>query len=566
MPPGGIMYGEVTAMLALHVLGLVGAGLREALAMVWETLWALTLGFMLSGGVQAFVSRREMSSALGRPGLLSLTRAAGFGAASSSCSYAASAMAKSLFAKGADFVAAMVFMFASTNLVIELGVVLAVLIGWQFTASEFVGGLLMITLLALVARVLFPRQLVERARSRLNGGPAVAEQAPSCAVPHPTPDPLEAGWRERMRTREGWSDAAGYAAADLTMLRRELAIGFLVAGFLAALVPNSAWQALFLTGHGFWSSLENAVIGPFIAIISFVCSVGNVPLAAALWKGGISFGGVVSFVFADLISMPLLLIYRRFYGWRLALRMLLAFWVVMSAAGLMVQYLFQAVGIHPPGRPGQVVTHAFAMNYTSVLDLLALVALAAIFWQYRRRRAAGGSAGYAIDPICGMQVEIANAPATLVLQGRTIYFCSDRCRDRMAAGTRSHAQGGTPMTHAAPRGGDTLPTLDPVCGMEVDPQHAVASLTHDGATYYFCSLSCRDRFAADPSRFLRSRPASERVTDPVCGMEIDAATAAASFQLAGSTHYFCSEACSTEFQRRLAAAAGLSSSRGTAGA
>ncbi len=553
-------------MLAVHVLGMVGAGLREALAMVWETLWALTLGFLLSGGVQAFVSRREMSSALGRPGLLSLTRAAGFGAVSSSCSYAASAMAKSLFAKGADFVAAMVFMFASTNLVIELGVVLAVLIGWQFTASEFVGGLLMIALLALVARVLFPRQLVERARNRLNGGPADLDEGASCAAPRPAQDPLEAGWRARIRTRQGWSDAAGYAAADLTMLRRELAIGFLVAGFLAALVPSSAWQALFLTGHGFWSSLENAVIGPFIAIISFVCSVGNVPLAAALWKGGISFGGVVSFVFADLISMPLLLIYRRFYGWRLALRMLLAFWVVMSAAGLMVQYLFQAVGINPPGRPAQLVTHAFTLNYTSYLDLLALVALAAIFWQYQRRRAAGGSAGYAIDPICGMQVEIANAPATLVLQGKTIYFCSDRCRDRMAAGAGSPAQGGTLMTDAAQRGGDALLAIDPVCGMEVDPQHAAATLVHDGTPYYFCALSCRDRFAADLSRYLRSRPPSERVVDPVCGMEIDAATAAASFQLAGTTHYFCSEACSTEFQRRLAAAAGLPGSSGAAGA
>jgi YHS domain-containing protein len=553
-------------MLAVHVLGMVGAGLREALAMVWETLWALTLGFLLSGGVQAFVSRREMTSALGRPGLLSLTRAAGFGAVSSSCSYAASAMAKSLFAKGADFVAAMVFMFASTNLVIELGVVLAVLIGWQFTASEFVGGLLMIGLLALVARVLFPRQLVERARARLNGGPVALEEGVSCAAPRPAPDPLEAGWRERIRTRQGWSDAAGYAAADLTMLRRELAIGFLVAGFLAALVPNSAWQALFLTGHGFWSSLENAVIGPFIAIISFVCSVGNVPLAAALWKGGISFGGVVSFVFADLISMPLLLIYRRFYGWRLALRMLLAFWVVMSAAGLMVQYLFQAVGISPPGRPTQLVTHAFALDYTSYLDLLAVLALAAIFWQYRRRRAAGGSAGYAIDPICGMQVEIANAPATLALRGETIYFCSDRCRDRMAAEAGSPTQGGTPMTETAPMGGAALPAIDPVCGMEVEAQHAAAALTHDGVTYYFCALSCRDRFAADPGHFLRTRPASERVVDPVCGMEIDAATAAATFQLAGVTHYFCSEGCSTEFQRRLAVAAGLSDPGGTTGA
>ncbi|MHB8313706.1 MAG: permease, partial [Candidatus Dormibacteria bacterium] len=237
-------------------------------------------------------------------------------------------MAKSIFAKGADFVAAMVFMFASTNLVIELGIVLAVLIGWQFTASEFFGGLLMIALFVLVARVTLPASLVERARERLNqgGGQAGIDLTAACAVganaaATSAPD-AEIPWRERLRSRQAWSDAAGYAAADLTMLRKELAIGFIVAGFLAALVPAAFWQALFLTGHGFWSSLENALLGPFIAMISFVCSVGNVPLAAALWKGGISFGGVVSFIFADLISFPLLLIYRRFYGTRLTLRML----------------------------------------------------------------------------------------------------------------------------------------------------------------------------------------------------------------------------------------------------
>ena len=543
-------------MLAVQILGLIGAGLREALAMVWDTLWALTLGFLLSGGVQAFVSRREMSSALGRPGAVSLLRAAGFGAVSSSCSYAASAMAKSLFAKGADFVAAMVFMFASTNLVIELGVVLAVLIGWQFTASEFVGGLLMIAMLALVARVLFPQQLVERARARLEGTPALPGDGVSCALPPPAQDSAEPGWRIRIRTRQGWSDAAGYAAADITMLRRELVIGFLVAGFLAALVPSSAWAALFLTGHGFWSSLENALIGPFIAIISFVCSVGNVPLAAALWKGGISFGGVVSFIFADLISMPLLLIYRRFYGWRMALRMLLAFWVVMSAAGLAVQYLFQAVGIAAPGRPTQLVSDAFALNYTSALDMVAVAALAAVLWQYRRRRAAGGSPGYAIDPVCGMQVEIANAPASLELDGQRVYFCSDRCRDRMAAAATVSSPGGTTMPELAPLG-PTAPALDPVCGMEVDPQHSAATVSHDGITYHFCALGCRDRFVADPGRYLRSRPTAARAADPVCGMEVDTATAAASFELSGTTHYFCSVACADEFQRRLAAAVGV---------
>jgi hypothetical protein len=221
--------------------------------------------------------------------------------------------------------------------------------------------------------------------------------------------------------------------ADLTMLRRELAVGYVVAGFLAVLVPTSVWQAVFVTGHGFWTSLENAIVGPFIAIISFVCSIGNVPLAAALWHGGISFGGVIAFLFADLITFPLLLIYRRYYGTRLMLRMLVVFWALMSTAALLTEVLFRAVGAVPTTRPATVAPVGFSWNYTTYLNIVFLALFALLYWTYRNRDRLGSTGRSARDPVCGMQVEIAHAPASADHDGERVYFCSDRCAERFAA-------------------------------------------------------------------------------------------------------------------------------------
>ena len=408
----------------MHALIDVGHSFREAFFMFWETLWALVLGFGLSGAVQAFVSRSEMERLLGRSGPREVARASLLGAASSSCSYAASAMAKTLFQRGADFVSSMVFMFASTNLVIELGIVLWVLIGWQFALAELVGGVIMIVLFSLAAHLVLRRGEIEAARARL-GGTDVS--APGARRPRPT-------------SIAGWADAASYTLADAKMLRKEMTAGYLVAGFLAVLVPTSAWHDVFVSGHGFWTSLENVVVGPFIAIVSFVCSVGNVPLAAALWHGGISFGGVVSFVFADLITLPLLLIYRRYYGGRLTLKLLAIFWTVMSAAGLAVEYLFRAAAIEPTKRPAVVAPTEFSWNYTTFLDIVFLVVLAVLWWLARNQRRLGGGAGYAIDPVCGMQVETANAAARSERDGHVVYFCSDHCRQRFEAAERVEAR------------------------------------------------------------------------------------------------------------------------------
>ena len=414
------------------VLEDIGRSLREGFFMFWETLWPLILGFSLSGAVQAFVPRDEMHRAMGdhRPEVVA--RASGLGMVSSSCSYAATAMAKSLFQKGADFVTAMIFMFASTNLVIELGIVLVVLLGWQFAAAEFIGGPIMIVLLAATGSLVIGSALASRARQRLQSPQTGGhDHATMVGVSEERQAELEhEPWSVKLRSRSAWSDAASYTVADLTMLRRELVIGYVVAGFLTVLVPVHVWSAVFLHGHGFWTSLENVIVGPFVAIISFVCSIGNVPLAAALWHGGISFGGVIAFIFADLITFPLLLIYRKYYGTRLTLRLLLWFWAVMAIAGLMVEGIFDAAGLIPSTRPRNVVATSFQWNYTTFLNLIFLAVAGYLYWLYRNRARLGGGAGYAIDPTCGTQVATANAPAHLNHDGRDYWFCSDHCAER----------------------------------------------------------------------------------------------------------------------------------------
>jgi YHS domain-containing protein len=478
-----------------------------AFFMFWDTLWPLIFGFALSGAVQAFVSRSQMQRVMGDHRPRTLAIASIFGAASSSCSYAASAMAKSLFQKGADFTTAMVFMLASTNLVIELGLVLWVLIGWQFALSEYVGGIIMIGLLALVARFFFKPVVVEQARKHLvsqSPHPALPKRlkrSPGTKAPLAWADgPGERG-REmdeqgderldsltrRLRSPAAWADAASYTMADLVMLRKEMIVGYLVAGFLAVLVPNSLWNAIFFHGHGALTSIENVIVGPLIAILSFVCSIGNVPLAAALWKGGISFGGVVSFIFADLITFPLLLIYRRFYGWRMAIRILAVFWLVMALAGLATEYLFGAAGLIPTSRPGEVVQPAFEWNYTTYLNIFFLGVFAVLFWLYRNRERLGGGSAYAIDPVCGMQVERQLAPASVHSGNQTYFFCSDRCRDRFVANTV--------------RRPSMSKQIDPICGMTVDQETAAAKREYAGKTYYFCGPGCAKAFDLKPEAF-----------------------------------------------------------------
>jgi uncharacterized membrane protein YraQ (UPF0718 family)/YHS domain-containing protein len=398
--------------------------LKMSFFMLWETLWALVLGFGLSGVVQAFVPREAMERRFGNHRPKAIAQATGLGAVSSSCSYAATAMSKSLFQKGADFITSLVFMFSSTNLVLELGLVLFVLMGWQFMAAEFIGGPIMIVLLVVLGGFVFTKRLTDGARVRL--------AANTVHDHHHVAD---------SKTKAGWADAARYALADLKMLRKELVIGYLIAGFITVFVSHEIWEKVFFVGHGPWTAIENVIVGPFIAIVSFVCSVGNVPLAAALWHGGLGFGGVVAFIFADLITLPLLLIYRKYYGTALTVRILLLFWAVMAVAGLAVHGLFSALDLVPaPPFHGEFVHRRFEWNYTTYLDFVFIAVFGVMLWLARQRSAS--EAGFAIDPVCGMQVQIANAPAHRNHNGTDVWFCADRCAERFDRDPDKYLQSG----------------------------------------------------------------------------------------------------------------------------
>ena len=394
-------------------MGKVLDGLAQGWWMFFDTFWALVFGFALSGVIQAFVTRNQMKTLLGTHKPAAVARASFFGAVSSSCSYAASALAKSIFTKGADFTASMIFMFASTNLVVELGIVLWILIGWQFALAEFVGGAIMILLLWLILPRVIPAPLASKAR-----GVRYLDMAT---------DVVNTPWRAKLRKRTSWKSAAGHTIGDFTMMRFELIIGFVVAGLVSALIPTSWWRALFLTGHGFWSSLENAIIGPFIAFISFVCSVGNVPLAAALWHGGISFGGTISFIFADLLSLPLVLIYFKYYGRAIALRLVVVFWMVMSAAGLITEGIYRLLKLSPAREVMAMGTSHVGLNRTTILDAAALLICVLLGWLYFSKGEASDE--FAKDLVCGMQVRTADAPATYIYKSTTYYFCMPGCKE-----------------------------------------------------------------------------------------------------------------------------------------
>jgi uncharacterized protein len=356
--------------------------LSFAFGMFWEILWALILGFALSGAVQAVVSKGEMRRLMPDDSPRTLAIACGLGAASSSCSYAAVALARSLFRKGANFTAAMAFEFASTNLVIELGIIMALLLGWQFTLGEFVGGPLMIMLMALVFRVFLKRRLVDEAREQADRGvlgrmEGHAEMDMSIHERAPL-------WR-RLSSPRGFTATANYFVSDWVAIWIDIVGGLLIAGALAAWVPESWWQSLFLENHDTLAKFWGPLIGPLVAILSFVCSIGNVPLAAVLWNGGISFGGVLAFIFADLIVLPILDIYRRYYGWRMAGFLLASFYAAMVAAGLIVEFLFDGLGLIPSERNAKVVEASVTLNYTTILNVVFLALGALLVWRYFRR-------------------------------------------------------------------------------------------------------------------------------------------------------------------------------------
>ena len=353
----------------MEILAEIGHALWIAFAMFWEILWPLILGFGLSGVVQAVVSKGEMSKLLPDDSPKTLAIATGLGAASSSCSYAAVALARSIFRRGANFTAAMAFELASTNLVAELSIILIVLMGWQFALAEFAGGPLMVAIVAVLFRLFLSRKLVKQAKEQADKGIKGAMEG------HAEMDMSVEGrsfW-QRISSPEAITATSHYFVMDWAMVWKDIAGGLLIAGAISAWVPQNFWKTLFFTSHPVAATVWGPIIGPIVAVLSFVCSVGNIPLAAVLWNGGISFGGVIAFIYADLIVLPIINIYRKYYGWKATAFVVGIFYMAMAAAALIIESVFRILGLVPQERKVQVVEASISFNYTTVLNIIFLM-------------------------------------------------------------------------------------------------------------------------------------------------------------------------------------------------
>lgn len=348
--------------------------IKMAYSMLWEIFWALALGFLISAIIQAIVSKNKIARLLPNASFKSLAIASGLGAASSSCSYAATSIARSLFKKGANFTSVIAFQFASTNLVIEMGIVLWILLGWQFALAEFIGGFIMIGLIAIIFKLFLKKSLLKKAEIAVNKdvemvshGHGEMEETNESEIPI---------W-QKIFSKNGFEKISQSFVADVSMLWKDIAIGLIIASILAVVVPNSFWQSFFLHGGKIWGP----IIGPFVSILSFVCSIGNIPLAAVLWAGGISFGGVISFIFADLLIIPIINIYRKYYGLSMAIFLTVSSYVAMVLAGFLTDFLFTELAIVPVDRKPLIIEE-MSRGYTMYLNLFFLLVLAYILYLY----------------------------------------------------------------------------------------------------------------------------------------------------------------------------------------
>ncbi|MGH7861339.1 MAG: permease [Candidatus Dormibacteraceae bacterium] len=432
---------------------MIGKAILDALglsvSMLWDVLWPLTLGFLLSAVVQTVVSKRAVEKTLGRPDWRGAAIATALGAASSSCSYASVAMGRALFRRGATFANTIIFQFASTNLVFELGLILLVLLGWRFLAAEFVGGLVMVLILWMLFKLTLRPRLVERAARQADLGLVGKMEG------HGTMDMSITGgsFLSRLLSGRALTAISHYFYMDVLSLWSDLGLGFLIAGALGAWVPDSFWQSFFFAHNQVANELWSPLVGPFIAMISFVCSIGNVPLAAVLWNGGIGFGGVVAFIFADLIILPILNIYRKYYGARMSVYLLVVSYATMALAGFLVSIAFQALGLAPEHHHIAIAISPPQWNYTTYLDL----------------------AGLGLAAVLGARFMTTGGPAMMRAM------------------------------NAPPQAADTLRVIDPVCGMTVEPPTG-HELEQGGRVLHFCSSGCRTAFMADPERYEPAAP------------------------------------------------------------
>jgi uncharacterized membrane protein YraQ (UPF0718 family) len=426
--------------------------LRIGFGFLWTAAWAIIMGLTITSLVQVFVSKERMAQVLGDGDIESLIKATLFGAASSGCSFGAVAIGKGLFKKGAHVVNFLAFMFASTNLIVELGLMIVILLGWEFLVAELVGGLILIAVMAVLVHLTLPENLFEEVREALAAREAEAGvgEDPTCgmegkdehALTTPDGETLKfcsdgcmetylqqmagsGGWREALQSWGGWYKVANQFRKEWSMIWKDVVGGFLISGFVIVFVPQWVWEALFLQGESLLVTAENALMGTAIAVLSFVGSMGNVPFAVALWGGGIGFAGVIAFVYADLITIPVLNVYRKYYGWKVMGYILAVFFVTMAFTGFVMEILFDALGIVPSLAGGQTATEQtyFTLDYTFYLNLIAFGLTGFLAYVYRRGL---GAPGRYRDPVCGMRTGAEGLSATY--DGKTYRFCSETCK------------------------------------------------------------------------------------------------------------------------------------------
>ncbi|MDS0283792.1 permease [Haloarcula onubensis] len=426
--------------------------LRIGVGFLWTAAWAIIMGLTITSLVQVYVSKERMAQVLGDGDLTGLTKATVFGAASSGCSFGAVAIGKGLFKKGAAVVNFLAFMFASTNLIIELGLMILILLGWEFLVAELLGGIILIAVMALLVHLTLPENLFEDVREELNqhdhdqgitedptcgmegkdefsivtdGGETLKFCSAGCMETYEQEIASSGGWRDELLSWGGWYKVGNQYRKEWSTIWKDVIAGFLISGFVIVFVPQWVWNTLFLKGDGLLASAENAVMGVTVAVLSFVGSIGNVPFAVALWGGGVSFAGVIAFVYADLITIPVLNVYRKYYGWKIMLYILGVFFVTMAFTGFLMEVLFDALGIVPDLAGGETATEQtyFKLNYTFYLNIIAFALSGFLLYVYRRGL---GAPGQYRDPVCGMRTDDEGPSASY--DGTTYYFCSKRCK------------------------------------------------------------------------------------------------------------------------------------------
>jgi len=426
--------------------------LRIGVGFLWTAAWAIILGLTVTSLVQVYVSKERMAGMLGDGDLNGLVKATAFGAASSGCSFGAVAIGKGLFKKGAHVVNFLAFMFASTNLIVELGLMILVLLGWEFLLAELLGGLVLIAVMAVIVHLTLPATLFDEVRETLNerdresdvtedptcgmegrdeyalttdGGETLKFCSEWCMETYRQEASSRGGWRDELLSWGGWYKVGNQYRKEWSMIWKDIIVGFLISGFVIVFVPQRVWNALFIRGDGLLVTAENAIMGVTIAVLSFVGSMGNVPFAVALWGGGVSFAGIIAFVYADLITIPVLNVYRKYYGWTVMLYILGVFFVTMAFTGFLMELLFDAFGIVPDLAGGETATEQtyFDLNYTFFLNLVAFALSGFLLYVYRRGL---GAPGQHRDPVCGMRT--GDSGPSLTHGGETYHFCANRCK------------------------------------------------------------------------------------------------------------------------------------------